>query len=164
MLLHVANYFEADRRSAVAGNDLPMGSVCAVTTNAAGDRVMNAVTVVGDLAKTGAYGIALKVSADPLQVDVTSVPVELLGNRVVTIKSGDRIVECRRGSIMEYSPTICDASLDPARAGALPIAGDSLGVKAGLPCTLGAGGGALISTLVLRCYNVVNGKIRIELY
>lgn len=163
MLLHVANYFEADRRSAVAGNDLPMGTVCAVTTNAAGDRVLNAVTVVGDIQKTGAYGIALKVSADPLQVDVTSVPVELLGNRVVTIKSGDRIVECRRGSIMEYSPTICDASLDPARAGALPNAGDSLGIKAGLPSTLGAAG-AIISTVVLRCYNVVNGKIRIELY
>lgn len=163
MLLHVANYFEADRRSAVAGNDLPMGTVCAVTTNAAGDRVLNAVTVVGDIQKTGAYAIALKVSADPLQVDVTSVPVELLGNRVVTIKSGDRIVECRRGSIMEYSPTICDASLDPARAGALPIAGDSLGIKAGLPSSLGAGG-AIISTVVLRCYNVVNGKIRIELY
>src|SRR4051812_14526622 len=126
MLLHVANYFDAERRSAVAGNDLAMGAVCAVTTNSSGDRVLNTITVVGDIQKTGAYGIALKVSPDPLQVDVTSVPVELLGNRVVTIKSGDRIVECRRGSIMEYSPTICDASLDPARAGALPNAGDSL--------------------------------------
>lgn len=165
MLLHIANYFDSDRRSAIAGNDLSMGAVCKVTADAVtGERVLNFATVTGDLQNVGAYAVALKVSADPLQVDTSSVPVEYLGNRIVTIKSGDKIVEVRRGAILEYSPTILDASLDPARAGALPTAGAALAVKntTGLPCTTGAAG-AITSPVVLRCYNVVNGKVRIEL-
>lgn len=164
MLLHIANYFDADRRSAIAGNDLSMGAVCAVTTNSAGERVMNFATVTGDLQKVGAYAVALKVSSDPLQVDSSTVPTAFLGDRVVSIKSGDRIVEVRRGAILEYAPSILDASLDPARAGALPVAGDTLAVKSttGLPCTTGAAS-AITSPVVLRCYNIVNGKVRIEL-
>jgi hypothetical protein len=164
MLLHIANYFDADRRSAIAGNDLSMGAVCKVTADSNNERVLNAVTVTGDLANIGAYGVAFKVSSDPLQVDTSTVPTAFLGDRTVSIKSGDRIVEVRRGAILEYAPSILDASLDPARSGALPVAGATLAVKptTGLPCSVGAGS-AITTPVVLRCYNVVNGKVRIEL-
>lgn len=161
MLIGVANYFDADRRSALAGEDLPLGAVCAVTTNAAGDRVMTKVAAGGDL-KVGAYALALKVSADPLQVDVSSVPVELLGSRIVAISSGDAIVECRRGTIMSYDPSLLDASLDPARGGTLPSGTDALAIKNGLPCSVGASG-AITTPVVLKYYNTVGGKINIEL-
>jgi hypothetical protein len=163
MLISIVNYFESDRRTAFAAADMALGSICKVTANANGDRLMTTAPVQADLQKVGAYAIAFKVSADPLQVDVTSVPVEYLGNRVVSIKSGDAIVEVRRGAIVEYDPSLLDASLDPARSGVLPTDGATLAVSAtGLPCTTAAVG-AITSPVILRCYNVVGGKVRIEL-
>lgn len=161
MLIGIANYFDSDRRSALAGADLPLGGICKVT-DVAGERTLNLVTASGDLQKVGAYAIAFKVSADPLQVDVTSVPVEYLGSRIVAIKSGDQIVEVRRGAIVEYDPSLLDASLDPNRSGTLPTAGDALGVVNGLPCATSAAS-AITTPVVLRCYSVVGGKVRIEL-
>lgn len=160
MLLHIANFFEADRRSAVAGEDLPMGAVCAVT-NVAGERSLRMITAGSELQNVGAYAVAMEVSSDPLQVTSSTVPSEM-GTRVVTIKSGDRIVEVRRGAIIEYDPTLLDASLDPAQGGTLPVAGATLAVKAGKPCSTGAAS-AITTPVVLRCYNVVGGKVRIEL-
>lgn len=163
MLIHVANYFECERRSAVASAAIPLGSVCVATqgANSATRSVAVAVTDA-DLAKTGQVSIVIKVSNDPLQVDSTTVPTEL-GSRLVAIKTGDAVVECRAGAIVAYDPSLLDASLDPARAGALPTVGQALGVKAGLPCTLGAGGGALIAAPILKVYDIVGGKVRIQL-
>jgi hypothetical protein len=152
MLISIVNYFESDRRTAFAAADMALGSICKVTANANGDRLMTTAPVQADLQKVGAYAI-----------DVTSVPVEYLGNRVVSIKSGDAIVEVRRGAIVEYDPSLLDASLDPARSGVLPTDGATLAVSAtGLPCTTAAVG-AITSPVILRCYNVVGGKVRIEL-
>lgn len=162
MLIHVANYFEAERRSAVASGVLPLGGVTVATQGtSSAERSLALVASDADLAKTGQVGIVIKVSSDPLQVDSSTVPTEL-GSRLVAIKAGDRVVECRPGSIVAYDPSLLDASLDPARAGALPTVGQSLGVKAGLPCTLGASG-ALIAAPVLKVYDIVGGKVRIEL-
>lgn len=161
MLIHVANWYDADRRSALAGSAFALGSVCVATAGAKGDRVVNPVASDADIAKTGAVSIVIKVSSDPLQVDASTVPSEM-GTRIVTIKSGDQVVECRPGSIVEYHPSLLDASLDPARAGTLPTVGQSLGVKGGLPCALGAAS-ALVAAPILKVYDVVGGKVRVEL-
>lgn len=161
MLVHVANWYEADRRSATAGAALPMGGVCVATGDANNNRVLNVAASDADLAKTGQVSIVIKVSSDPLQVDKSTVPSEM-GNRIVTIKSGDAVVECRAGSIIEYAPEALDASLDPARGGTAPVVGQKLGVKAGLPCSLAASG-ALIAAPILEVYNLVGGKVRVEL-
>lgn len=162
MLIHVANFFEADRRSAVAAGVIPLGSVCVATQGTtAASRSVTPVTTDADIAKTGAVSIVIKVSSDPLQVDSSTVPTEL-GNRLVAIKAGDAVVECRAGSIVAYDPSLLDASLDPARAGTLPVVGVLLGVKAGLPCALGAAS-ALIAAPILKVYDIVGGKVRIQL-
>jgi hypothetical protein len=161
MKIAIVNYLDADRRTAIAGAQLPLGSICKVAADAKNNRVLTAVTQSSDLQNVGAYAFAFKVSSDPLQVTSSTVPSEL-GNRIVSIASGDMIVEARRGTIMEYDPSLLDASLDPARAGALPVAGATLAVKNGLPCSVGAAS-AITTPVVLRCYNVVNGKVRVEL-
>lgn len=169
MLIHIANYFDADRRSALAGEDLPLGAVCAVsagTGTAAGNRVLTKVTAAGDL-KPGKFGVAFKVSSDPLQVTSSTVNADShadLGSRVVAIKSGDQIVEVREGAIVEYHPSLLDDSLNPAAAspGTLPAIGDALGIKAGKWCAAGASG-AITSPVVGRVYDVVGGKVRVEL-
>lgn len=161
MKLHIANYLEADRRTAIAGEALALGAIVKISGNAKNQRVARAVTAQADLQKPGAYGIAFKVSSDPLQVTSSTVPSEM-GNRIVSIASGDFIVECRKGTIMEYDPSLLDASLDPARGGTLPTPGQDLGVKGALPSTTGAAG-AIATPVVLRCYDVVNNKVRIEL-
>lgn len=162
MLITIANFFEAPRYTAVAAVDMPIGSVCKPGQDASGKRTLTPVTADADMATPGKVGIAIKVSQDPLQVDSTTVPIEYLGSRLVTIKAGDNIVECRRNSIVGYDPSICDASLDPARGGALPTAGTKLGVKGGLPCATGAAS-ALIVNDVLICHSILGGKILVEL-
>lgn len=161
MKLHIANFFEADRRTAVAGEDLALGAIVKIAGNAKNQRVATTVTAQADIQKPGAYGIAFKVSSDPLQVTSSTVPSEM-GTREVTIKSGDFIVECRKGTIMEYDPSLLHASLDPARAGTLPAVGDALAIIGGLPCTVGTAT-AITTPVVLRVFDVVNGKVRIEL-
>lgn len=161
MKLSIANYLDADRRSAIAGEDLALGAIVKVAGNAKNERVLTAVTAQADLQAVGKYAIAFKVSSDPLQVSASTVPSEM-GTRLVSIKSGDHIVECRRGTIMSYDPSLLDASLDPARAGTLPTVGAALAVLNGLPCGAAAVG-AITSPVVLRCYDIVNGQVRIEL-
>lgn len=161
MKIAIVNYLDADRRTAVAGEDLALGAICKVSADASGNRVLTTVTAQADLQKVGRYAFAFKVSSDPLQVTASTVPSEL-GNRMVSISSGDFIVEARRGTIMEYDPSLLDASLDPARGGTLPVAGDTLAVKNGLPCATGAAS-AITTPVVATCYNVVNGKVRVEL-
>lgn len=161
MLLHIANFLEADRRTAVAGEDLALGAIVKISEDASGNRKAVKVGANGDLV-AGKIAFAFKVSSDPLQVTASTVPSEL-GTRIVTIKSGDFIVEARKGTIMEYDPSLLHASLDPARGGTLPNAGDSIAIHptAALPCAVGTGGA--LTTVVLACYNKVNGKVRVEL-
>lgn len=164
MLIHIANYFDADRRSALAGEDLPLGAVCKVAGNASGDRVLTKVAAAGDLVP-GKFGIAFKVSSDPLQVTSSTANADAradLGNRVVAIKSGDQIVEVREGAIVEYAPSLLDDSLNPAEGGTLPDVGEALGVVNGLWCDATAVG-AIVAPVVGRVYDVVGGKVRIEL-
>lgn len=163
MLLHIANYADASRRTAIAGEAIALGAVIKLNANAAGER--QALTVAdGDAALlvSGNYGVALKVSNQMLQVSASDdVPTEF-GTRLVEIKSGDAIVEVAKGAVLEYDPSLLHSSLDPARAGALPSVGQALGIKGGLFCTAGTGG-AITSPVIGRVFGLVGNKVRIEL-
>lgn len=159
MLLHVANYFEADRRTAVAGEAIPLGSVIKINDDNKGFR---RATIVQDAQASslvaGNYGVALKVSSDPLQVSSSTVTDAAMGSRLVSILSGDLIVECRRGSIMEYDVSLLDASITAANV----QVGEALAVKSGKFCKA-AVAGAITSPVIGRVYNIHNGKVRVEI-
>lgn len=161
MLISIANYMEADRRTALAGEALVQGAVIKLAGDGT-NRVATKATAQADIQKVGAYALAFKVDTEPTDVSAglgASVPSASGG----TIASGDFIVECRRGSVLEYDPSLLDDSLNPANGGTLPAGGDALAMTAtGIPCATSAGG-AITTPVILRCYNVVQGKVRIEL-
>jgi hypothetical protein len=164
MKLHIANFMDATRHTAVAGEDIALGAVIKIGTNAAGERL--ALTVAdadAALLVAGKYGVAFKVSVDQLQVteSLYGVPSEW-GSRVVAIKSGDAIVQAAPGAIIEYDPTLLHDSLNPAASGALPIVGEALAIKGGKFCKANVAS-AITSPVVGRVFDVLGGKVRIEL-
>lgn len=165
MRLNIANYMDAPRVSAIAGEALPLGAVCQVVQRGTGntrERELRLVTAGGQLVQ-GGWGIAFKVDKERLQVSSSSAPA-YTGNRVVEIRSGDQITEVRAGAIMEYDPALLHSSLDPARGGTLPTVGAALAITGtgGLWCTTGTGG-AITSPVIGRVFDIVAGKVRIEL-
>lgn len=164
MKLHIANFYDAPRHTAVAGEDIALGAVIKISAATSGERKAMQLTDAdsAQLVK-GKYGVALKVSADQYQVSevVSGVPTEW-GSRVVAIKSGDYIVQVAPGAILEYDPSLLHSSLDPANGGALPAVGDALGVKGGKFCTAGTAS-AITSPVIGRVFDVLGGKVRIEL-
>lgn len=164
MKLHIANFYDAPRHTAFAGEDIDLGAVIKISASAAGERMAMQVTD-SDSAElvAGKYGVAVKVSVDQLQVSETlyGVPAEW-GSRVVEIKSGDAIVQVGKGAIIEYDPSLLHDSLNPAEGGTLPAIGAALGVKGGKFSTA-ATSGAIASPVVGRVFDVLGGKVRIEL-
>lgn len=163
MLLHIANYFDASRRTAIAGEAIPLGSVIKLSAAPNGDR---RALVVADadsaLLVPGNYGVALKISTLQLQVtESNNVPAEF-GTRLVAINSGDAIIEVARGAILEYDPSLLHNSLNPAQGGALPAVGAALAVKNGKFCAVGTSG-AIASPVIARVHGLVGSKVRIEL-
>jgi|NOAtaT_7_FD_contig_51_2529103_length_2017_multi_5_in_0_out_0_2 uncharacterized protein with ACT and thioredoxin-like domain len=164
MKLHIANFYDAPRHTAVAGEDIALGAVIKISANAAGER--KALTV-GDSDSAelvdGKWGVAAKVSVDQLQVSESlfGVPTEW-GSRVVAIKSGDAIVQVAKGAIIEYDPSLLHTSLNPAASGALPVVGEALAIKGGKFCKANVSG-AITSPVVGRVFDVLGGKVRIEL-
>ncbi len=162
MLLHIANYMDAERRTVKAGEVIAMGQVIKIG-NVAGVRT---ATWVRDAEATsmvqGRVGVAFKVSDDALNVATSTVPVDFAGSRLTTIASGDLMVNVTAGAIMEYDVSLLHSSLDPARAGVLPVAGDALGVKDGLFCRANVAS-AIISPVFGRVYDLLGGKVRVEL-
>lgn len=164
MRLQIANFFDAPRRTAVAGESIPVGAV--IKISAATDGSRKAMTLTdSDSAQLvyGKYGVAVKVSALQYQVTQTlfGVPADW-GNRIVTISSGDYIVEVGRGAILDYEVALLHDSLNPANGGTLPAAGDALAVKGGLFCAASTNG-AITSPVVARVFDVLGGRVRIEL-
>jgi hypothetical protein len=163
MLLHIANFYDAPRRTAIAGEAIPLGAVIKLD-NAAGERT---ALVVDDadaaILLPGTYGVAMKVSNQALQVSSSDgVPADF-GTRLTAIATGDAIMEIGRGAIIEYDPSLLHASLDAARSGVAPVAGDALGVKDGLFCKADVVS-AIISPVIGRVFEVLgNGKVRVEL-
>lgn len=163
MLLHIANFYEASRRTAIAGGDIALGAVIKLAPGVGGERTALQVAD-GDsaLLVSGNYGVAVKVSNDALQVSTSEgVPADW-GTRVVAIKSGDAFVEVAKGAVLEYDPSLLHASLDPARAGALPSVGQALAIKDGKFCAA-ATGGAIASPVIARVFGLVGSKVRVEL-
>jgi len=163
MKLHIANFYDAPRNTAVAGEDIAMGAVIAISNVSGARTAMQLTDDDEDLLLPGMYGIAYKVSVESLQVSETlyGVPVDW-GSRVVAISEGDLIVQVGRTAIVEYEPSLLHASLDPARAGTLPVVGETLGIKGGLFCKANVTD-AIVAPVIGRVFDVLSGKVRVEL-
>lgn len=159
MLLHVVNFYEAPRFTAKAAAAIDLGAVIKISDDGKGGRLATQVADADSASLVaGKYGLALKVSADPLQVTASDVSTSEFGSRVVSIASGDFIVECRKGTIMEYDPSLLHASITASNV----VAGEVLAVKGGKFCKVGTAG-SIAAPVVGVVYNVHNGKVRIEL-
>lgn len=164
MKLHIANFYDAPRHTAIAGAAVDLGAVIKIDQGPAGERRALQVTDADSaLLVKGNYGVAVKVSADQLQVSevVSGVPSDW-GSRIVAIASGDAIVQVGPGAIIEYDPSLLHSSLNPSAGGALPTVGTALGLKGGKFCTTGTAS-AITSPVVGRVFDVLGGKVRIEL-
>lgn len=127
--LHIANFQEAPRESAIAASALGLGEVVKLQAGAvAGTRYALRVTAAADVQAPGLWGVVMKVKADPTQVAVSTAPVNL-GDRTVTIASGDLVTVIGMGAILEYHQALLHDSLNPDNSGATPLVGHSLGVS-----------------------------------
>lgn len=160
-LLHIANYEAADRWSAIAGEDMPLGCLVSMEPLAGGGRKAMKVDAAADLV-AGNYYIAFKVSTDAMAVSKSTAPAKL-GDRTLSIANGDQIVLVAPGAIVEYDATLLDDSLNPAAAGTLPAVSAKLGVKASKFCATGAGGGAIVDPLVAEVFDVFGTKVQVLL-
>lgn len=163
--LHIANYFDAPRFSIKAGEAMELGMVITASDDGKGGRVAKKVTAANQLV-AGTMAVAFKVSADPQQVTASTVNADSradLGSRIVTIASGDGIVEVRKGAILEYTADLLDDSLNPAAGGTTPSVGDSLSVKGAKWCAAGAAGALAPSAPVAKVYRTFGTKVLVEL-
>lgn len=152
--LHIANFYDCDRLSAVAGEaGLVPGMVVKVGDNGAGER---SLTKLGDgeaaQALAGKVAVITKELIDPDEVVSSTAPSEA-GSRIVSIASGDAVLELRRGAKLEYPLDLLHSSLDPSRGGTLPVVGAALGVKDSLFCASGQAG-AITSPVIGRVLRV----------
>ncbi len=130
VFMQIANLYDAPRWTGIAATDLDLCEVVKVTTGAVtGQRYLARVTASGDVQKPGLWGVAWKVSSDPYQVStsLSTVPTRL-GSRVVTILSGDAIVQVGVGAIIEVDASMLHSSLDANNSGVTPTVGQSLGI------------------------------------
>jgi hypothetical protein len=150
-MIHVQNFYECDRLSAVAGETMSTGMVVKVSDNTKGERKLLKL-LDADTPVLGKYAIVTKELVDPFEV-ISSTATSDTGIRTVSIASGDAVLELRRGVKVLMSLDLFDASLDPARSGTLPAVGDQLKVKGSLLCSSGtAGAVATLIAEVLRVY------------
>jgi hypothetical protein len=165
MKLHIANFYDAPRHTVFAGEDIAVGAVIKLEQGAnAGVRRARQVTDAdAALLVKGNYGIAVKVSVNPLQVAKVEygVPLEW-GSRVEAIRTGDYIIQAAPGSILEYDLSLLHSSLDPARAGTLPQVGHALAIKDGLLCRNNVAS-AITTPVIARVFDMIGGKVRVEL-
>lgn len=167
MKFWLANFFDADRRSCIAGEAMDVGQVIAISDNGSGARRALKVTNANQCVP-GIAAMALKVS--PMSDAVTASTVNAdtgkdLGARIVTIASGDAIVECRRGSIGEYFAADLDDSLNPAATvpGVTPTVGQVLGVKNGRFCDTTAASALVPTVPFAKVFRVFGTKVLVEL-
>jgi hypothetical protein len=126
---HIANMYYADLLTAVAGETLALGDVVKVVATATGQRKLMKLANTDDNIPGGNYAVVMKYSAIQNQVESSTVPARL-GSRIETIETGDLVLECRKGTMLEYDAAELGNSLNPATAGTLPTVGDALGVLA----------------------------------
>jgi hypothetical protein len=166
--LHIANYREADRVSAVAGEVMTPGMIVKVSADATGQRkLLKLLDADSALLVAGSYAIVTKEMVDAEEVEVSTANTTLLGSRTVSIASGDAVLELRRGVKIEVSPDLLHSSLDPSQGGTLPAAGDSLFIKSSTICRNTGVAGSIASPIVLKCFRTFGSgstaKVVIEL-
>lgn len=161
MKLHIANFYDAQRHTAVAGEAIALGAVIKIVNQNGARKALTVADADAALLVAGNYGVAFKVPTEPLSVTTTTAPAAW-GNRTLTIASGDYIVQVDRGAILEYDVALLHDSLNPNNGGALPAAGAALGVKGGKFCTA-ATSGAITSPVVGRVFDIIGSKVRIQL-
>ena len=161
MTIHVANLFEADRRTALAAEAITQGMLIKISDDGNGVRkALKVADADAALLVPGNYGVAYKVTSDEFEVSSSTVLDDQ--SRVLAIASGDAIVELGRGSKIEYSADLLHSSLDPARSGATATVGQTLAVKSAQWCTTGTGS-AITSPVVGRVHAVRGTTVVIEL-
>jgi len=166
-MIQIANYEDARRLSATAGETMAQGEVVYVSDDGSGNRFLMKVGN-GDAAKllAGNYGIVFKVDVRAEAVESTFVGVgqkELGGTtRLTTIVSGDAVVVVGRGAIVQYAPADLDDTLNAAEGGALPAVGDSLGVLGSKFCKADAQS-AIVSPYIGRVNLVLGTNVLVEL-
>lgn len=158
-MMHIENFFECDRLSAVAGEAMSTGMIVKVSDTGAGERKLMKL-LDADTPAVGNYAIVTKELVDPYEVAVTTAPSDT-GIRTVSISTGDAVLELRRGTKVRMSLDLLDASLDPARAGTLPAVGDQLKVKGSLLC--GSAVVGAVATLIARVNRVYGSGATAEL-
>lgn len=158
MLIHIANWEDADRRSATADETLAQGNVCYVSGTAGGGvRKLRKVTQASELVD-GNVAIVVKVSDNALAVtSSTGVPTDV-GSNLVTIVSGDAVIAARKGSILEYDVSLLHASITASNVSP----GEKLALLSGQWCKVGTGS-SVSSPLAGVVYDTLNGKVRVEL-
>lgn len=161
MKLHVANFYDAPRHTAVAGEAIALGAVIKIVNDGGTRKAMTVADADAALLVAGNYGVAYKVNAQENAVTSSTAPAAF-GDRTGPIASGDLIVQVDRGAILEYDVSLLHDSLNPNAGGALPAAGAALGVKGGKFCTAGTSG-AITSPVVGRVFDLIGSKVRIQL-
>ncbi len=162
MPINVANFFESDRRSAVAGEAIDQGMVIKMSNY--GNGVRKAMRLLNaDAAELvpGVYAIAYKVSNDPDQVASTTASTAT-GVRTVDIVSNDAIVEVRAGAFVEYTADLLDDSLNPDQGGVTPLPGIALEIVGSKFCEIGTSS-AITSPLVARVFRTFGTNVVVEL-
>lgn len=160
--LHISNFFECDRLSAVAAETMTPGMIVKVSDNGSGERKLLKLGN-GDAAElvAGKYAIVTKELLDANEVS-TSTASAASGVRTVSIVSGDAVLELRRGTVVEYPADMLHSSLNPALGGTTPAAGDKLEIVGSLPCAAGTSS-AITSPIVLRVLRVFGTTVAVEL-
>ncbi len=159
MKLHIANLYDAERPTAVAGEAIALGAVVKIVNDGGARKALQVTDADAAALVPGNYGVAYKVPTDPLSVTSSTAPADW-GTRTLSINSGDYIVQVERGAILEYDVSLLHNSLNPNAGGALPAAGAALGVKGGKFCTT-ATAGAITSPVVGRVFDLIGSKVRI---
>jgi len=158
MAFHVANFFDAPRFSARAGETMSLGMVTKVLDWGNGERkLMKLANTDASYLSGGQYAVVCKFSTDPNQVMSSTAPSRL-GSRIVTISSGDHVVELRKGAIMEYSLDLLHSSVTSTP----PVVGDNLTVKDSTFCIAGTSGQASAQA-VGRVFRIFGTRYLIEL-
>lgn len=160
--LHIANFFECDRLSAVAWETMTPGMIVKVSDTGTGERkLLKLANADSAELVAGKYAIVTKEMVDAEEVTVSTASAAT-GVRTVSIASGDAVLELRRGVQVEYPADLLHSSLDPARAGTTPSVGDKLEIKDSLPCAVGTAS-AITSPIVLRVTRVFGTSVVVEL-
>lgn len=158
--LHIRNYREANRLTAKAGEVIPVGSIVKVVNDSGLRKAMKLTNADAASLVEGNFGLAFKVSDEPLEVTSSTAPAKT-GLRVDSIASGDYIVVATN-CFVEFAPSFLDDTLNPAEGGTLPTVGDKLEILDGKLCEAGTAT-AITTPIIARVYEVVGGLVTVHI-